>query len=57
VSATLPSVFFRALGKAAFAESRTQQSPALGKDGFADALCVELFLPSVTLGKAFAECF
>lgn len=53
----LPSAFRRALDKESFAECRTQQSPALGKDGFADALCVELFLPSVTLCKAFAECF
>jgi hypothetical protein len=30
---------------------------ALGKGGFADALFVEPSLPSVTLGKAFAECF
>jgi hypothetical protein len=29
----------------------------LGKEGFADALCAEPFLPSATLGKAFAECF
>jgi hypothetical protein len=29
----------------------------LGKDGFADALYAEPSLPSVTLGKAFAECF
>jgi hypothetical protein len=29
----------------------------LGKEGFADALFVEPSLPSVTLGKAFAECF
>jgi hypothetical protein len=29
----------------------------LGKEGFADALCVEPSLPSVTLGKGFAECF
>jgi hypothetical protein len=29
----------------------------LGKEGFVDALCVEPSLPSVTLGKAFAECF
>jgi hypothetical protein len=28
-----------------------------GKEGFADALCVEPSLPSVTLDKAFAECF
>jgi hypothetical protein len=30
---------------------------ALGKEGFADALFAEPSLPSVTLGKAFAECF
>jgi hypothetical protein len=30
---------------------------ALGKEGFADALFTEPSLPSVTLGKAFAECF
>jgi hypothetical protein len=30
---------------------------ALGKEGFVDALFAELSLPSVTLGKAFAECF
>jgi hypothetical protein len=29
----------------------------LGKEGFADTLCVEPSLPSATLGKAFAECF
>jgi hypothetical protein len=29
----------------------------LGKEGFADALCVEPSLPSATLGKGFAECF
>jgi hypothetical protein len=29
---------------------------ALGKEGFADALFAEPSLPSVTLGKAFAEC-
>jgi hypothetical protein len=29
----------------------------LGKEGFADALCVEPSLLSATLGKAFAECF
>jgi hypothetical protein len=29
----------------------------LGKEGFADALCAEPYLPSATLGKAFAECF
>jgi hypothetical protein len=30
---------------------------ALGKEGFVDALFAEPSLPSVTLGKAFAECF
>jgi hypothetical protein len=30
---------------------------ALGKEGFADALFAEPSLPSVILGKAFAECF
>jgi hypothetical protein len=30
---------------------------ALGKEGFADAPFAEPSLPSVTLGKAFAECF
>jgi hypothetical protein len=29
----------------------------LGKEVFADALFTEPSLPSVTLGKAFAECF
>jgi hypothetical protein len=29
----------------------------LGKEVFADALFAEPFLPSATLGKAFAECF
>jgi hypothetical protein len=29
----------------------------IGKEGFADALFAEPFLPSVTLSKAFAECF
>jgi hypothetical protein len=29
----------------------------LGKEGFADALYAESCLPSVTLGKIFAECF
>jgi hypothetical protein len=31
-SGRLPSAFSRALGKAAFAESRTRQSPALGNE-------------------------
>jgi hypothetical protein len=29
---------------------------ALGKEGFADEMCAEPSLASVTLGKAFAEC-
>jgi hypothetical protein len=29
----------------------------LGKEGFADVLCTEPYLSSVTLGKVFAECF
>jgi hypothetical protein len=33
------------------------QEKVLGKEGFADALCVEPYLPSATLGKEFAECF
>jgi hypothetical protein len=28
-----------------------------GKEGFADALYAESYLPSVTLDKVFAECF
>jgi hypothetical protein len=32
VPGALPSAFCRALGKAAFAESRTRQSPALGNE-------------------------
>jgi hypothetical protein len=33
------------------------QEKVLGKEGFVDALFAEPSLPSVTLGKAFAECF
>jgi hypothetical protein len=29
---------------------------ALGKEPFADEIFAEYYLPSVTLGKAFAEC-
>jgi hypothetical protein len=29
----------------------------LGKEGFADVLFAEPFLPSTTLDKAYAECF
>jgi hypothetical protein len=57
-----------ALGKeGGFAEcdqedTRQRSSPSarekvLGKEVFADALFTEPSLPSVTLGKAFAECF
>jgi hypothetical protein len=54
------------LGKAAVSFTRRRNShfslpsarqKALGKEGFADALFVKPSLPSVTLGKAFAECF
>jgi hypothetical protein len=62
----LPSVFQAALGKVAVSVTRRRNSrfslpsareKALGKEAFADALFVESSLPSVTLGKAFAECF
>jgi hypothetical protein len=49
-----------ALGKEApFAECHTAsaQEKVLGKEGFADALCVEPSLSSATLSKVFAECF
>jgi hypothetical protein len=29
----------------------------LGKEGFADVLFADPYLPSITIGKAFAECF
>jgi hypothetical protein len=73
VPAALSSVFYWALGKEDFAESRTLQRPALGKgliyrvrdtwhsqalgkETVADVQFAERSLPSVTLGKAFAEC-
>jgi hypothetical protein len=37
--------------------SANAQEKVLGKEGFADALFAEPSLSSVTLGKAFAECF
>jgi hypothetical protein len=46
---SLPSARWRGLPSA--------REKALGKEGFADALFAEPSLPSVTLGKAFAECF
>jgi hypothetical protein len=54
------------LGKAAVSVTRRRngrfslpsaREKTLGKEGFADALFVEPSLPSVTLGKGFAECF
>jgi hypothetical protein len=59
VSADLPSAFYRALGKADFTESRTRQSPTLGKDliyrvqdtRHSQALGKDCFAESQTLGK------
>jgi hypothetical protein len=54
------------LGKAAVSVNRrcngrfslpSAREKVLGKEVFADALFAEPSLPSVTLGKAFAECF
>jgi regulatory protein YycH of two-component signal transduction system YycFG len=46
----LPSAREKVLGKEVFAD-------ALFAEVFTDALFAEPSLPSVTLGKAFAECF
>jgi hypothetical protein len=59
VPAALPSAFYRALGKADFAESRTRQSPTLGKDPiyrvqdtrYSQALGKDGFAESQTLRK------
>jgi hypothetical protein len=59
VPAALPSAFYRALGKANFAERRTRQSPTLGKDliyrvwdtRHSPALGKDYFAESQTLGK------
>jgi hypothetical protein len=59
VLAALPSAFYRALGKDAFAERRTRQSPTLGKDliyrvqdtRHSQALSKDCFAESQTLGK------
>jgi hypothetical protein len=59
VPAGLPSAFYRTLGKADFAERRTQQSPTLGKDliyrvqntRYSQALGKNCFAESQTLGK------
>jgi hypothetical protein len=41
-----------------FAESLpSAREKVLGKEGFADALCVEPSLPSATLGEVFVEYF
>jgi hypothetical protein len=63
LAGSLPSV---PSGKAAVSVTRRRnghfslpsaRQKALGKEGFADALFAEPSLSSVTLGKAFAECF
>jgi hypothetical protein len=59
VPAALPSAFYRALGKEDFAERRTRQSPALGKEliyraqdtRHNQALGKDCFAESQTLGK------
>jgi hypothetical protein len=59
VPAALPSAFYRALGKADFAERHTRQSPTLGKDliyrvrdtRHSPALGKDCFAESQTLGK------
>jgi hypothetical protein len=59
VPAALPSAFYRALGKEDFAERRTRQSPALGKEliyrvqdtRYSQALGKDCFAESQTLGK------
>ena len=59
VSAALPSAFYRALGKADFAERRTRQRPALGKEliyrvqdtRHSEALDKECFVERQTLDK------
>jgi hypothetical protein len=59
VPVALPSAFYRALGKADFAERRTRQSPTLGKDliyrvrdtRHSPTLGKDCFAESQTLGK------
>jgi hypothetical protein len=59
VPAALPSAFYRALGKKDFAERRTWQSPALGKDlvyrvqytRHRETLSKDCFAERQTLGK------
>jgi hypothetical protein len=63
---SLSSAVGQTLGKDAVSITRRRndyfslpsaREKVLGKEGFADALCVEPSLPCATLGKAFAECF
>jgi hypothetical protein len=59
VPGALPSAFCRALGKDAFAESRTRQNPALGNDlvyrvqdtRYRNTLGKDIFVECRTLGK------
>jgi hypothetical protein len=59
VPATLPSAFYRALGKKDFAERRTRQSSALGKElvyrvqdtRHRETLAKDCFAERQTLGK------
>jgi hypothetical protein len=63
VSDSLPSAFCRALGKEVFAESRTRQSPALGKEllyrvqdtRHRNTLGKDMFAECQTLGKCGAR--
>jgi hypothetical protein len=53
------AVFFKKNFYSSFAECYSLPSvrkKALGKEPFADEIFTECSLPSVTLGKAFAEC-
>jgi hypothetical protein len=63
---SLPSAAGQTLGKDVVSVTRRRndwfslpsaREKVLGKEGFADALCAKPSLPSVTLSKAFAECF
>jgi hypothetical protein len=63
VLGSLPSAFCRALGKEAFAESRTRQSPALGNDHVCreqdsqqrNTLDKDIFAECQTLGEGGAR--
>jgi hypothetical protein len=65
LAGSLPSASGKTLGKDAVSVTHhrnnhlslpSAREKVLGKEGFADALFAETSLPSVTLGKAFAEC-